>query len=982
MITKAFEEEYKKLNKAQKEAVDAIEGPVMVIAGPGTGKTTILTLRIANILRLTDTPPSGILALTFTDAGVKAMRKKLREIIGERALEVPIHTFHGFAASVLSEFGDHLPHLARSKQITEVEAESIVREIIKDSKYKKLRPLGDPDYYIQKIIGGVSDCKQEAWTPEMAREHAKAEIERIKNDPESISSRGATKGRLKAEAERKIEKCERTVIFADVYAEYEMRKKEQRRIDFDDLIFELLLALKEDELLKKSLQEKYLYILVDEHQDTNDSQNMIIKILADFFETPNLFVVGDEKQAIYRFQGASVENFLSFQKTWKDIKTISLGENYRSHQKILDASFAMIEKNYSTDELSRLRVRLAAGSNVPETPLEVISAPNMETEELNLVDRVREIIGKDLGNIAIIVRKNSEVSKIFRLLEAEGVPASAERGTNIFGHPLGILAFSLFSFLNDPSESESLALTLAGNLWNLDFKTSAKLIKSVRSGNLAEIEKTLPVIKELRSEIKDSGVVEFLIMAGEESGLLELASKDPLSMEVWRGIIGLAEEIAGAKDIEDPGVLITELMSYKKSAERRSIKIKTGQVGSKVAVMTAHSSKGLEFDYVFLPYATEESWIRRSRGSAFVLPKDKEEGDDTKDERRLFYVSLTRAKRHVVISFHREDGSGSLMTPLRFIDELDRKFIARTEIEGKEKKNSKTNLERKKKKQNKELVEYSKRILEENGLSVTALNHFANCPSEFFYKSILKIPEAPSPSSEKGNAMHQALSDIWKYLKRERVKDYNEKKAAGIIEETVKNYLKNSFLPKNEKEAVLLELLENAPGVAKSLREHFSQKGNVTTEGWFEGIFEHKINAKNVELKLHGKLDALLEQDNRVLIYDYKTREAMSERAIKGETRNEDGNYFRQLVFYKILLRNNSRFADKEINPALVFVKPNSRVDCPTVFLPITKSDMEKTGSEIKALIESVWSGTLLSATCTDPACKYCALKKLGGRDL
>ena len=176
MITPKFKTEYSKLNPKQKEAVDTIEGPVMVMAGPGTGKTTILTLRIANILLKTDTPPSGILALTFTEAGTKTMRAKLREIIGETALDVPIHTFHGFAASVITEFQDHFPHLSKSGQITEVEAEMLIREILKQKKFNKLRPLGEPDFYVSKILSTISDARKEAWTPEMIKVFAEEEI--------------------------------------------------------------------------------------------------------------------------------------------------------------------------------------------------------------------------------------------------------------------------------------------------------------------------------------------------------------------------------------------------------------------------------------------------------------------------------------------------------------------------------------------------------------------------------------------------------------------------------------------------------------------------------------------------------------------------------------------------------------------------------------------------------------------------------------
>ncbi|MDO8620614.1 MAG: UvrD-helicase domain-containing protein, partial [bacterium] len=297
-----FTKLYANLNPQQKLAVDTIEGPVMVIAGPGTGKTTVLTLRIAQILRKTDTPASGILAITYTEAGVKAMRQKLRGLMGSRADEVSLHTFHGFASGIIAEHRDHFPHLLRTTQMTDIDAESFIREILKEEKCAPLRPFGNPEMYVAKIVGAISEAKREAQTPEMVRLFAHAEIKSIKADPESISSRGPTKGKLKAEAEKQIEKCGKTILFADVYEAYEAKKRAEKRIDFDDLIIELLSALHSDSLLLRLLQERFLYILIDEHQDTNDSQNLLIRLLADFFDSPNLFVVGDEKQAIYRFQ--------------------------------------------------------------------------------------------------------------------------------------------------------------------------------------------------------------------------------------------------------------------------------------------------------------------------------------------------------------------------------------------------------------------------------------------------------------------------------------------------------------------------------------------------------------------------------------------------------------------------------------------------------------------------------------------------------
>lgn len=986
MTSKKFKEEYAKLNPKQREAVDTIEGPVLVVAGPGTGKTTILTLRIANILLKTDTPASGILALTFTDAGAKAMRQKLREIMGDTALEVPIYTFHGFAASVISEFNEHFPHLSHSKQITDIEAEFLLRQILTSNKFRKLRPVGDPDFYISKIIKTISDSKQEAWTPEMIRSFAEEEIERIKNDPASLSSRGKSKGTLKAETLRRIEKCERTMLFADVYEAYEKRKREEKKIDFDDLIFELLLALQRDKLLLQILQEKYLYILVDEHQDTNDSQNLIIRAIADFFETPNLFVVGDEKQAIYRFQGASVENFLGFQKKWRQMKIISLEDNYRSHQHLLDASFKMIEKNYGKDEHRALRVKLLSGTKDKGKPLDICAAPNQETEDAYLVSAVRDLILRDKkGNVAVIVRKNDDVARVFSIFENAGLPAQAERGANIFSHPIGALYFSLLEFLANPENTEALAETFAGGLWKLDFAGQVKLIRMARNGEFAEIEKRVPVIGQLQKKMADAGAIEFLLLAADLSGFAEVARKKPLSVEVWRGILSLAEELAKSNRIENPRSLIKELLSYKKTSERRQIKINAGEILSRVIIMTAHGSKGLEFDYVFLPYATEEVWITKNRGSCFVLPREKEEEDDIRDERRLFYVALTRARKHVSISFHESNGLGKGQTPLRFIDELDQRLVRRINLPKTNDPKALGGLGKTKKGEREEETEYTKRVLLENGLSVTALNHFIECPNKFFYKSILKLPEAPSGSSEKGSAMHEAIANVWKDLKIKRLKDYKTKEVENIISRTIKNYFKHSFLPKHEKEAIADELVRDAPKVAAALREHFLQKGKVFVESWVRAPFSYNYQNKKMEIPLHGKLDATIDEGDKISVYDYKTREAMSVNAIKGETvsasRQNRGDYFRQLVFYKILLDESRRFKNKIVEPALVFVKPDKKGRCPIISLPIGKEDEKKVLTEIENLLDSVWSGKLLTQTCDDKDCEYCGFRKLLAED-
>ncbi|KND48233.1 MAG: DNA helicase II / ATP-dependent DNA helicase PcrA [Parcubacteria bacterium C7867-006] len=972
MSNAIFEERYKRLNKAQKEAVDTIEGPVMVIAGPGTGKTTILTLRIANILNKTDTPASGILALTFTDAGVKAMRMKLREIIGNRADEVRLHTFHGFASSVIAEFPEHFPHLSRAKQITDVEAESILREILKNKKYSKLRPLGETDFYLNKIISAIGDAKKEAWTPDTVREFAKAEIERVNADPDAISSRGATKGSLKADALKRIERCERTVIFADVYNEYEAKKREERKIDFDDLLFELLSALRSDELLLRLLQEKFLYILVDEHQDTNDAQNLIVALLANFFDNPNVFVVGDEKQAIYRFQGASVENFLKFQNIWKDMKVISLEENYRSHQDILDATYSMIEENYDDGQYKDLRIKLKSGSKEKNKPIDLVYAEDAGSSDHFLVNELLKITENDPeATVAVILRWNRDVDYVLSLCEANGIKASAERGADVFASPIGVLYFKILEYLNDPSKTEALAETIAGGLWGLDFAKSNELIKKIRSGNIKDIEKEIPELIELKNEQNKSGVIEYLIMIGELSFLTKAEKlTSPMQVEIWRAIIDLGRELAVNSHIENPSNLIKQLLDYQKTAENKTIKIGSGRNDAKIQVMTAHSSKGLEYDYVFLPYALEEYWMRRPRSSVFVMPRDKDTSDEVRDSRRLFYVALTRAKKHAVVMVPAQDNLGKDFTPLRFIDEMHKDSVSRIDSPKTDLPPKALNRTELKSHRKSEIVEYTKRVLLKNGLSVTALNHFLVCPSQFLYKSILKVPEAPSPSSEKGIAMHKAISDVWKN------KDKTVKDITKTIKNSVTEYFNSSLLPKSEKEIILEELTANAPVVASALQEHFAIDGIVFTDKWIESNFTTDLG----ELKtivLHGQMDTIIDTDKKTFVFDYKTRESMSVNAIKGDTKDSDGNYFRQLVFYKMLLSGNYQYKEKAIEPALVFVKPDDKGRCPTITLPIDYGDEEKVRSEITRLVQSVFSGDFMTETCDDKSCQYCGYKKL-----
>ena len=1002
-ISSEFDLQYKRLNKAQKDAVDTIEGPVMVIAGPGTGKTTILTLRIANILRLTDTPAHGILSITYTDAGVKAMRAKLHKIIGNRAHEVAIHTFHSFAAAMIAEYPDHFLHLDGLRHMAPVEQESLVRKIIEDPRFGDIRPLGKPDAYVSGILHGIDTSKREALTPDMVREYAEKQIQFIKNDESSISTRGVTKGKLKADALEQIAKCERTILFAEVYRLYEEKKREARRMDFNDLIIELLVALRakpdnsiasdNENIFLRLIQERFLYLLVDEHQDTNDAQNFIIALIAEFFETPNIFIVGDEKQAIYRFQGASVENFLLLQKRWPTMKLISLDMNYRSHQNILDAGFSMIENNYEGDEHKELRVELKSGMTESDKkeglrPLDIVTGENVSAIEQYLVKELR-VISKDEpeATVAIITRRNRDLERVIRLLESAHIPVSSERSVDIFHHPVGAAFFDILEYLNDPAKTDALGRTLAAGLWHLSFAESTLLIKELRSGQIDELENKISALLHLQRKMLNDAPLGFIIEVAEMSGFTELVAYDPAYVHVWRGIVTLAESLTRDGDIQNPRDLISALLAYRLSAESKTVKVSVGAPDLPIQAMTAHGSKGLEFDYVFIPYATEESWIGRARGASFVLPQKNVANHDIRDTRRLFYVAITRARRHAVILTAQEESDGKGLTPLRFIEELDSETVKKTRL-------PRTDISSSMHKQVSQdsrvvksdhsdyadkIIALAKKTLLDTGLSVTALNHFISCPSEFLYESILKLPQAPSPASEKGTAMHEAMANVWKLANE---KEHGSHLTAAEIETVIKNsveeYLKTSFLSVSEKEAVKKELYEDAPVVAVALEQHFKVDGTVFTERWVKGVFAGKNptdSSDEISIPIHGKLDSIVESGNEVNVFDYKTKQAMSEAEIKGETKNSTGDYFRQLAFYKLLMQDDLRWRTRRIIPSLVFISPDKKGRCPTVTLPINEDDIDALKKHIQSLIDAVWSGSIIQVHCGDEKCHWCGLK-------
>ena len=275
-----FKRLYAKLNPKQREAVDKIQGPMMVIAGPGTGKTSMLTLRIANILKKTDTPPDAILALTFTESGAYSMRRKLVELIGAPAYRVGIFTFHGFANHIIRRFSESFPRIIGSRSASVSDQLEILEQIFLKNRFTLIRPFGDIFHYVPKTLHAIRDLKRENVSPEAFKKALLKEKKAAQKTPDRFHTKGRFKGQLKADYRDLIRKLEKSEELADAYRAYEDALHKERLFDFEDMILEVIRTLEKDRSLLLTLQEQYQYILADEHQDANNAQNRILELLA------------------------------------------------------------------------------------------------------------------------------------------------------------------------------------------------------------------------------------------------------------------------------------------------------------------------------------------------------------------------------------------------------------------------------------------------------------------------------------------------------------------------------------------------------------------------------------------------------------------------------------------------------------------------------------------------------------------------------
>ncbi len=991
MDEKTFLRAYNELNTAQKQAVDTIEGPVMVIAGPGTGKTQILTLRIANILRIADVAPENILALTFTESGVKAMRDRLTRYIGASAYRVAIHTFHEFAGRLIRQYPDAYARAIGGRPITDLEKITLIESILETPSIKLLRPAGSPEYYVKPVMNAISEMKREYITGDHFAEIIAVQQTALDALPK-LHEKGAHKGTVRAEYREKEKRVKKNYELLFVYRAYTSALLTQQRFDFDDMIFETVEALQTNEDMLRSVQEQYHYILADEHQDVNGSQNKILALLSSYHERPNLFVVGDEKQSIYRFQGASLENFLYFEEQFPHTTTIALTQNYRSAQKILDFSHELI--TIEAGPATELRVPLTAHHTFTSS-IERRVFQHEAVEHEYLVGHITKLLaeGTQPEEIAVIVRTNHEVELLATLLRNRDIEVEASADGDILSHPLTNAVRTLIHAVTNMSDERSLFEVLQSPYVDLPV---ADIIKIARARTYDTPLRTLIANTVLLSNLnleaseKVSRLVTCLTHGRErmlidaphqvlsylirESGLMDkVITTDP--HEGARVIRRLYDEVEAMVHHQNAITLAdVEVMFETRITHGLGLTapyIRTGKRA--VQVMTAHKSKGLEFEYVHIVHLTDKNWGVQKRASLFDIPLTKHiEADNFNpedDERKLLYVALTRAKKGLFLSVSEGNTEGRALLPTRLLQEVGKTYISEVDTQDAEDAFNPSTTLRAHSTHSPLNVTYLQEVLTTRGLSVTALNNYLNDPWNYFYRNVLRIPETQAENAQFGTVLHETLQSVFVYRR-----DHNGELPTTTI---LKTYIERELgkLPMSHDaytrhhERALVALTNYldfvSPHLAPQTKEEYAVQVFLPT-----GLSEFP------EIMLTGKLDRLdLDAEGNIIrVVDYKTGKPRTRGQIEGTTKDSNGDYKRQLVFYMLLLELHGQEQLRTREGLLSFIEADPTGKIREESFTITDGEIEFLKGEIIRVVDEITKGTFLHVPCNPEKSEYCGL--------
>lgn len=946
------------LNDEQKEAVEYGEGPLLIIAGAGTGKTTVITQRIVHLISSKKARPEEILALTFTEKAALEMEERVDILLPYGYADVWISTFHSFGDRVLREHALELGLTPDFRVLSQPEQAIFFKEHLFDFPLLYYRPLGNPTKHIEAILKVISRTKDEDISPEEYLIYAEDLMKNATTNNDNELTEIASK----------------QLEIAETYRTYQNLMTREGFVDFGDQVNLTLNLFRNHPSILRRYQDRFRYILVDEFQDTNYAQFQLVKILSERYK--NITVVGDDDQSIYKFRGAAISNILNFMNYYPNAKQVVLIRNYRSGQRLLDSAYRLIQHN-NPDRLevkNRINKRLIAHEE--GFPVTFLHYDTVSSEADGIAKLIKEKIASDYRykDLAILVRANNDADPILRAFNMNCIPFRFTGNRGLYIRPEVKLLIAFLKSISRFGDSVSLYHLASSELYRLKMSDLILCMNRASRGNQtlhyifshldeipeleeisvegkATIQKLMEDIKRYVELSKDSPTGQLLYKSLIESGYLARLSQEgnPQSDEKVQNIARFFEIVKNFG-------FITLLDRVPQFVDHLDLMIEAGDDppaaeadldSDAVQVMTIHKAKGLEFLVVFMVGLVERKFPTDKRADPIEIPepliKDILPAGDfhMEEERRLFYVGMTRAKKELFLTCARDYGGQRARKLSRFISEsLDLPDVREPVI-----KTSALEALKGFAQQNEEAI--SMHPSSEDGiltLSHYQIDDYITCPLKYKYVHILRVPIL----------RHHAI--IYGYAIHEAIKEYHRRRVAGlpvtdgdIIRVFEGAWRSEGFLTREHEE----KRFETGK---EALRKFFREEREKDPPTHIEKDFGFLLD-KNL---IKGRWDRVDIRNGEVIIIDYKTSEVYKE-----EDAHRKAKESLQLSIYALAYKE--RFGKIPEKLELRFIESG------LIGITVKKEkDLLKTVDLIREVSEGIRKKDF-SAMPTYIACDYCA---------
>lgn len=969
----------KSLNSAQKQAVEHLNGPLLIVAGAGTGKSTVLINRLAYLITEQDIHPEQILVTTFTEKGAGELEERADKILPYGYIHLWIHTFHGFGERILRDHALDIGLSPNFKLLNQTEQWILVKKNLDAFDLDYYKPLGDPTKFIHELISHFSRLKDENISPQQYLEYA----ENLKADKDGVLSSDDKPKKSKLKTQKQIKgtsddtdklDISRLNELANAYHVYNKLLLDQGFLDFGDLIVYTLKLFRERPNILERYRKQFKYIMVDEFQDTNTAQYEVIKLLA--APNNNLVAVGDDDQSIYKFRGASLSNILEFKNDYPEAKEIVLTENYRSGQTILDAAHTFISHNNP----NRLEAKLGLDKKLHSNSKQSGDIKSLQfITEFGEVQGVADMIAalhqskqvESWADMAILVRANDTADKFVKELSRRNIPNHFVSLKGLYYKPIILDTLAYLKLLDNYHEASALHRVLNLPMFHLSHSDMLVLTKWSRK-KLWSLFETLEKIDAV-TEISDDGRVsirKLLESVRKHATLAKEKKASKMYIEIVRDLFEpsldhdrdqlsfsyLNQFYSKIKSFEaaDSGAMLKDFL------ELINLEMDAGETGGlkfnfddadTVKIMTVHAAKGLEFGHVFIPNLVDKKFPTINRSEKISIPEALSEvkvidGDaHMEEERRLFYVALTRGKRGVWLIGAKDYGGVREKKPSVFIAETG------LAIETSADRNI-TELERDLALPDEIAASLGYQLPKQ--FSFSQLTTFERCPLEYKFIYILKMPTEDSPAAVFGRVLHCALRQFFLPLLDSAFQPslFGDKKieAEAVSLKTLLGYFSDYWTDNGYADRKQAD--EYKARGQKMLAEFHATLGQEQPKIVF---LEKKFTLQLGQYTLAGTIDRVDQlPDGSYEIIDYKTGEPKKKLEYKDK---------RQLLLYQAALEEIFNFKVSALS--FYYLKNGERLS-----FTAKPGELEKVKNEMIGLIEEIKHSDFKPRKNAD--CSYC----------